>query len=362
MKKNILVKSLLIIIVQFFCACSNPLGGEPAADSAYQPGALTDPETPSVPVPVTHPAPTITGVTPTAGVTSGGEIIHISGTGFRSGVVVKVGGTDCATVTLQSPTLVDCQVPATTGISLAIVSVENADHKIAQLTDAWSYIGLPKAWLRADAITGLSSGDLVATWIDSSANANDFVQSNPANQPRWISNELNGLPVVRFPGGPMMESSFNIGISGSSDRSIFFVAKKASNSSKSIFGWGNNSPDSIFDFMNYSGRMMSHFYVHDCYSVSPNFVANVWSLHGSDADSTGVRVSIDGVNSSKYSIVLTTGDSKARIGGGTYTPYDGYDGDIAEAIILPQKLTGSEQSIVTCYLSRKYNLNLPTCP
>ncbi len=54
------------------------------------------------------------------------------------------------------------------------------------------------AWLEADAISGLTNGDPVATWPDSSAAGNDFTEGTAANRPLWITGALNGLPVVRF--------------------------------------------------------------------------------------------------------------------------------------------------------------------
>lgn len=55
-------------------------------------------------------------------------------------------------------------------------------------------------WLKADAITGLNDGDAVATWGDSSSNANDFTQGVAGNRPTYQTNEVNSLPVVRFDG------------------------------------------------------------------------------------------------------------------------------------------------------------------
>lgn len=52
--------------------------------------------------------------------------------------------------------------------------------------------------LDADAITGLSNNDPVATWEDSSAAGNDATQATPANRPTYQTNVLNGRPVVNF--------------------------------------------------------------------------------------------------------------------------------------------------------------------
>jgi hypothetical protein len=56
-----------------------------------------------------------------------------------------------------------------------------------------------RAWYKADAITGLSDGDPVSTWSDSSGGGYDLTQTSTA-RPLYQTNTLNGLPVVEFDG------------------------------------------------------------------------------------------------------------------------------------------------------------------
>ncbi|OEK04571.1 Calx-beta domain-containing protein [Roseivirga misakiensis] len=53
-------------------------------------------------------------------------------------------------------------------------------------------------WLSADDISGLLNNEAVATWPDKSGNANDLAQPIAAHRPIYISNVLNGLPIIRF--------------------------------------------------------------------------------------------------------------------------------------------------------------------
>ena len=57
-----------------------------------------------------------------------------------------------------------------------------------------------KLWLKADAITGLSDGAAVATWPDSSGLTNNATQPSAPYQPQFVTNGVNGLPVMRFDG------------------------------------------------------------------------------------------------------------------------------------------------------------------
>lgn len=53
--------------------------------------------------------------------------------------------------------------------------------------------------LEADAL-GLSDNDTVTTWTDSSLEGNDATQATPGSKPVFKTNQLNGLPIVRFDG------------------------------------------------------------------------------------------------------------------------------------------------------------------
>jgi hypothetical protein len=68
----------------------------------------------------------------------------------------------------------------------------------------------PTVWLRADALNGLTSTGGIATlpsnnasvpvWTDSSGHARNAFQNVTAQQPKFITNTINGKPVVRFDG------------------------------------------------------------------------------------------------------------------------------------------------------------------
>jgi hypothetical protein len=69
----------------------------------------------------------------------------------------------------------------------------------------------PTVWLRADAPLGLTptggivtplpgSNSSLSLWRDSSGNSRNAVQTNSAQQPKFVTNTANGKPVVRFDG------------------------------------------------------------------------------------------------------------------------------------------------------------------
>ena len=53
-------------------------------------------------------------------------------------------------------------------------------------------------WLKADALTGLTGGSPVSVWSDASGNGYNAIQTLGTNQPVYVTNAMNGMPVVRF--------------------------------------------------------------------------------------------------------------------------------------------------------------------
>ncbi|MFM6248178.1 MAG: hypothetical protein ACKPEQ_03330, partial [Dolichospermum sp.] len=53
-------------------------------------------------------------------------------------------------------------------------------------------------WLdAADASTIILNGSTVSQWRDKSGNGRHVSQATAANQPLFVTNQLNGLPVIR---------------------------------------------------------------------------------------------------------------------------------------------------------------------
>lgn len=97
-------------------------------------------------------------------------------------------------------------------------------------------IGGLKLWLKADSLA-LSDGDPVATWADSSGLGNNATQGTSGFRPTFQTNELFGLPVVRFDGS---DDYLTIPVSHSgTSLTVFIVAKR-------ISGAGNNSGNASF--------------------------------------------------------------------------------------------------------------------
>ncbi len=86
-----------------------------------------------------YAAPTVTSISPTSGLVSGGSLLTITGTGFRTGATVSIGGNNCSSVVVVSATQVTCVTPAHTAGAVNL-SVTNSDSQSASLTNGFTYI------------------------------------------------------------------------------------------------------------------------------------------------------------------------------------------------------------------------------
>jgi hypothetical protein len=85
-----------------------------------------------------NPAPNVTAISPTSGATSGGTAVTITGTGFRSGASVKIGGTSATAVTVVSSTAITAITPVHSSGATS-VEVTNSDGQSDTLTNGFTY-------------------------------------------------------------------------------------------------------------------------------------------------------------------------------------------------------------------------------
>jgi hypothetical protein len=90
------------------------------------------------------PAPTLTAVTPNQMPLAGGQPIVLTGTNFRAGATVLVGGIlNCTNVTLLSATQIQCDAPSVAIQGDYSVTIRNPDTQQATLNPGITYVGPP---------------------------------------------------------------------------------------------------------------------------------------------------------------------------------------------------------------------------
>ena len=226
-------------------------------------------------------------------------------------------------------------------------------------------------WLKADSLAGLTNNAPVSTWYDSSGWGNNATQSSPGNQPLYVTNTINGLPVVQFNGS---SSYFNLPyfMNGATQGEALVVLKSTTppGGHGSLWTFGNSTfilgsptyaptgyPDidgvTISDnfgstnlyFMGQPVQPITNYIVYEVSSQTNNWAAWINGLlqyqttsntvsFGSQALSLGtdIRVSSYGWN---------------------------FEGDIAEVLVFNRALTAGERTTVNGYLDGKYGLVSP---
>lgn len=87
-------------------------------------------------------APSVTSVSPSVSPTAGNVSVTVTGTGFLTGAVVRIGGSVCTSPTVVSSTSITCTAPAKAAATYDIV-VTNTDTQSGTLAASFSYQGAP---------------------------------------------------------------------------------------------------------------------------------------------------------------------------------------------------------------------------
>jgi hypothetical protein len=131
--------------------------------------------------------------------------------------------------------------------------------------------------------------------------------------------------------------------------------------SRNILGYGANAGLQLFDIAAASTKVSGHFYgtpfINGAQTFAPNqmtvgtarYNGSTFELFQHDISSNGQTASAN------YN--LNTGDSTINIGGGVYSPYNNFNGDIAEILVYSGALSDNDRISVDNYLYNKYTTN-----
>lgn len=234
-------------------------------------------------------------------------------------------------------------------------------------------------WLKADDLT-LNNGDLVTSWIDRSGNVNDAENTNPVEQPDFVSNSpINGRPALYFngvldqliiPDDPILDNS-----SGFSFYSVVrpdnldgaprgIIGKRISQNANveyayTFFFWNG-------DFLNLDIHTQNHRFNTSptAYSNNVNYMPG-FIFDGSLPASNRSKIYEAGnliVSSVESSNSLPNSNQDFCIGG-LNTDYDNggqkrLGGHYAEIIQYNVALNSAQRKIVENYLGAKYNITV----
>lgn len=222
-------------------------------------------------------------------------------------------------------------------------------------------------WLDASQLTGLTNGGALTTWVDRSSNA--YV-GGASNGPTFITNSINGLPVVRFNGSSQYINFGNVlNISTNTGVAVFSVVKFNTTGSnavigKTIYGPGDGRWALTRDTI--TATMNAQFFIQSGGTVTESIYA----------DTTTTTQLIEGTWDRQNQYIYQNGlqrDSDARATmssfNTTYPLYAGaypngagsapqyyMNGDIAEILVYMANITPFIRQQIEGYLTWKWGL------
>lgn len=229
-------------------------------------------------------------------------------------------------------------------------------------------------WLAADqAFSDVQGSEGVSVWYDLSGNQHHGTQASTSNQPEFVTNQINGLPAIRFDGENSylsLPNSQELGLINE-DYEIIIVSSSSSSEEAFLIGDGHTSefaPNMILNHVNsnrgfwFKGNTNSGngFGVGE-QSEFTNGEYQVFNVTGTDTEG---QIRIDHVLKG----IDQTESYRSSVNGswnvGAYIPPEEsvlsqLEGEIAEIVIYNRELTKRERYEVHKYLSEKYALDLP---
>jgi len=191
-------------------------------------------------------------------------------------------------------------------------------------------------WLNASSITGVSSGNPVSSWTDSSGNSNNFSQANASLKPLYETNVLNGQPAVQFAPNQELTQSGSL-----THGSVFIVGSRSSTSEPfAEVGGGTIS----------NNRGLIGLY-YPTYATYANYWVNGVTQGGNGGGGSVNTQSIFSGTATGTPLYSTT----FALGQGTPS-YAYLQGDIEEMIIYSTALSTANREAVESYLQAKYNV------
>jgi len=207
-------------------------------------------------------------------------------------------------------------------------------------------------WYRSDAGVALN-GSNVATWADQSGHGNTAWMTTATRQPAYVSNVVNGLPVIRFNGAQSLV--FTTAISPQTF-TVFVVGKNSmpSETFSMILGPGGSFPNNQLRWEN--GTQALFVGTGNNLPATTVSIGNTRVNHVLSARFNGSVMNVYRDGSLVASPAFTTsGPWTLDQIGAWYSTYF-MQGDLAELIVYASSLSDADMGQTTSYLQSKYAL------
>ena len=197
-------------------------------------------------------APTVASVSPDTGSTLGGTAVSITGTGFRTGATVTVGGAACTDVTVVGATSITCETPAGSGGSASVV-VANTDSQANVANSLFTYVG-PSISPTNISVSGTAGAAITSTSAISASRFRGTVTFTATGLPAGLSiststGVISGTPTSASTATATITATGSI--SGSASTTVTFSIVEAPPTSRIVAAPSNTVP-SLVDSSNAS--------------------------------------------------------------------------------------------------------------
>jgi hypothetical protein len=252
---------------------------------------------------------------------------------------------------VETPIIVEGGTAVETSVANAGTPVGFAPDQIAGL----------EAWLEADAIGG-ADGDPVTTWQDSHTSNND---ATGATGQTLQTNEINGLPVVRFDGVDDFMVVNNI-VANDATRTIFFVGRSLAAGYTAGDGFFGFTAQSELEMAGASAGVSQFRWVQNqagsnvLFGGVPTTTAHVFTLRFNSATSAdGYVDSGSATNFDPDNNYQASGTSSFAIAAKTEAGSTPGNIEVGEVLVYDSALSDTDLDTVRQYLSDKWLAETP---
>jgi hypothetical protein len=210
-----------------------------------------------------------------------------------------------------------------------------------------------RLYLKPDVGVVVDGNGKVSTWQDQSGQGKDATQTTAASRPDFVSNQINGLGVLRFTAANSQSLSLSSVMTGATEGDAFIVVKTTVNGT--AYGiWDWSSP-STAAYPSADGRVQEVFGASAAYTVGkPAQALDQYHIYNVSGKSGEWIARING-----QPVHRTTANgtpvfaATAKLGTGGSSSLTG---DIAEVVVYGRVLTETERDTIGSYLAQKYAL------
>jgi len=201
-------------------------------------------------------------------------------------------------------------------------------------------------WLKADTGAQTNAAGGVTNWLDQSGSGNHAASQAAAAHPEYVTNAVNGRPVVRFSGADDNYIKFT---RFTTIRTVFWVIKEDSDAAASARFLLGDQGGNTFQFHRGANKMIWNG------SHAPLMFNGTTELNGTaiDGRSTVMPTAMSVLS------VRTAGNAAANsLSRDRAIDGRSWDGDLAELIVYNRPLTTLEMANVYLYLEAKYAIDI----